>query len=75
MQNEKIATCKSATWNSAIHKKSATRKKCKMKRLLHRKVKHGNGAVWKKCKMNRVQHEKYKLPQWNMEKVHKNSAL
>ena len=54
MQNEKIATCKSATWNSAIHKKSATRKKCKMKRLLHRKVKHRNGAIWKKCNMKNI---------------------
>ena len=26
MQNEKIATSKNGTWNSAIHKKSATRK-------------------------------------------------
>ena len=37
MQNKNIATCKSARWDSAIHKKSATRKKCKMKRLLHKK--------------------------------------
>ena len=32
MQNENIAACKSATWNSAIHKKSATRKKSNMKK-------------------------------------------
>ena len=70
MLNENISTCKIAIWNSAIHKKSATQKKCNMKRLLHKKVQHGNGAIWKKCKM-----KKYKLSQWNTEKVHKNSAL
>ena len=54
MQNEKIAACKSATWNSAIHKKSATRKKCNMRRLLPKKVQHENGAV----AIKKVQHEK-----------------
>ena len=54
MQNENIAACKSATWNSAIHKKSATRKKCNMRRLLPKKVQHENGAV----AIKKVQHEK-----------------
>ena len=31
---------------------------CYMKRLLHKKVQHGNGAVWKKCNMQRMQDEK-----------------
>ena len=50
-------------YSSAIHKKTATREKCNMKRLLHKKVQHGNGAVWKKCNM-----KKFKLPQWNTER-------
>ena len=33
-------------------------KKCNIKRLLHKKVQHGNGEVWKKCNMEKVQHEK-----------------
>ena len=45
MQNENIATCKSATWNSTIHKMSASRKKYNMRRLLHKKVQHENGSV------------------------------
>ena len=38
VQNENIVTCKSATWNKAIHKKSASQKKCNMKTLLHKKL-------------------------------------
>ena len=53
MQNGNLATCKSATWNRAIPKRSATRK-CIVKRLLHRKMPHGNGTVWKNCNMKRV---------------------
>ena len=70
MQNENIATCKSTTWNSTTYErlldeKSGTWNWCSIKKLWHEK-----NAKWKK-----VQQEKYKLPQWNKEKVHKNSAL
>ena len=58
MWKENIATCKSATWNKAIHKNSATQKECNKKILLHKKVQHGNGEVWKKCNMKKMQHEK-----------------
>ena len=71
MKNENIATCKSATWNIAIHKKVQHEKKSNTKRLLHKKVQHGNGAIWKNCNTKLI----FKLPQWNTEKVHKNSAL
>ena len=61
MQNKNIATCDSAAWNSAIQKKSATRKNVKtfyMKRwLLHKKINMKN-AVWKDCNMKKAQLEK-----------------
>ena len=78
MQNGNIATCKSAT-HEIMHyiKRVLQEKNCNMKRwVLHKEVQHGNGTVWKKCNMQKVQHEKmYKLPQWNSEKMHKNSIL
>ena len=43
------------------------------KKVQHEKIftqKSANNAVWEKFNM-----KKYKLPQWNTEKVHKNSAL
>ena len=62
MSNENIATCRGATRNSAVHKKSATQKKCNMKWLLHKKynmemVQYEKSATWKKCNIKRVQHE------------------
>ena len=45
MLNENIATCKSPTGNVQYVKRVQHEKKCNMKRLLHRKVQHGNGAV------------------------------
>ena len=76
MQNENIATCKSATGNRAIHKKSATRKKSATwkdyytKKCNKEMMQYEKSVTWKVCNM-----KKYKLPLWNMEKVHKNSAL
>ena len=69
MQNENIATCKNATWNRSIHKKSATRKSatlkyyytknCNMEIVQYKKVQHQRSATWKTCNM-----KKYKFPQW-----------
>ena len=55
IQNENIATCKSATWNSAIHKKISTRKK-----VQHEKITTQKSATWKWCSMEKVQQEKSK---------------
>ena len=41
MQNENIATCQSATWNSAIHKESATWKK-----VQHETINTQKNATW-----------------------------
>ena len=49
MQNENVATCKSATWNSAIHIKSATRKK-----VHHEKIVTQKSGAWKKYNMKKV---------------------
>ena len=60
--NKNIATWKSATWNSAIHKKSTTRKMWYMKKLLHKhctkKEVFHQGFLQKKNSMKIVQHEK-----------------
>ena len=54
MQNGNIATCKSATWNNALHKNSATREK-----LQHEKMSTTQkSATWRWCSMKKVQHEK-----------------
>ena len=45
MKIENIATCKSAIWNSAMHKKIVTRKK----------IQHETCAIWRKCNMEKVQ--------------------
>ena len=45
IQNDNTATCKNATWNSAKHKKSATRKEVLYEKITPQKVQHGNGAV------------------------------
>ena len=42
MQNENTSNCKSATLNSAIHKKSATRQK-----VQHEKITARQNATWK----------------------------
>ena len=51
-----------------------------IKRVQHEKNATQKYASWKSDSMKKVQHEKKatgekKLPQWNTEKVHKNSAL
>ena len=53
MQNENVAMCKSATWNSAIHIKSATRKK-----VQHKKIVTQKSGAWKWRSMKKVQYEK-----------------
>ena len=53
MQNENTATCKRATWNRAIHKKSTTREK-----MQHEKITTQKSATWKWCSMKKKQHEK-----------------
>ena len=53
MQNKNIATCKSAPWNSAIHKNSARRKK-----VQHGKIPTQISETWKWCSMKKVRHEK-----------------
>ena len=53
MQNENTAACKSATWNSAIHKKSATRKK-----VQHEKITLQKSVTWHWCSLQNVQDEK-----------------
>ena len=52
MQNENIATYISATWNGTINKKSATRKKYKIKI-----VQYEQSATWKWYSIRKVQHE------------------
>ena len=86
MSNENIATCRGATRNSAVHKKSATQKNatwkdyytksatwkwCNMK-----KVQHEKSATWKKCNTKKVQHEKSATwKECNMKKMqHEKSA-
>ena len=51
-----------------------------IKRVQHEKNATQKCASWKSDSMKKVQHEKKatgekKLPQWNTEKMHKNSAL
>ena len=40
------------------HEKSATWKKCNMKKVQHGKVQHENSATWKQCNMKKEQHWK-----------------
>ena len=59
MQNENIAMCKSATWNRAIHKKSATRKESAawkdyyIKECNMEMVQYEKSATWKECNMKK----------------------
>ena len=57
------------------HEKSAKWKDYYTEKWNIEMVRYEKSATWIECNMKKVQHEKYKLPQWNMEKVHKNSAL
>ena len=71
IQNENIATCKSATWNSAIHKKISTRKK-----VQHEKITTQKSATWKWCSMEKVQQEKSKKgTKCNMKKKNCHSEI
>ena len=83
-RNGKSATWKKCNWKKLQHAKGEKREEYKTEKLQRVKVQHGkkvqhekiftqksvNNAVWEKFNM-----KKYKLPQWNTEKVHKNSAL
>ena len=51
MQNENIGTCKSATWNRAIPKTNATRKK-----VYHENINIQKSSTW--CSVEMVQCEK-----------------
>ena len=63
MQNGNIETCKSPTWNIAIHKKSATRKDCYTKRCNMEMAQYEKSGTCKKCNIKKCEIEKYKLPQ------------
>ena len=58
------------------HEKNGTWQDCKMKKEQHEKSitrknkQNEKNATWKKCFL-----KKCKLPQWDTEKVYKNSAL
>ena len=86
MQNENIATWKSATWNSFIYEKDTKWKSYNMKKVQLGKSQTQKSEIWKWCSMNKLQHKKvpyeesatwkkHKMPEWYMEKEHKNIAL
>ena len=56
MQNKNFSMYKSATWNSATHKKSA-----KQEIVQHEKFTAQNSATWKWRITKKVQHEKTKM--------------
>ena len=64
MQNKNFSMCKSATWNSAIHKKSA-----KQKIVQHEKFTAQNSATWKWRITKKVQHEKSATRRVQHEKI------
>ena len=56
MLNENIATCKSVTWNRAIHKKCATQTKAQKEKITTQK-----SATWKERNLKKVQDEIIKI--------------
>ena len=61
MQVENTGTCKNRTWNSAIHKKNATRKDYQTKKCNMKIMQEEKSAAWKDFNMKKVQHEKIQI--------------
>ena len=63
MQTENIATCNSATWNGALHKKSTTEKSATWRDYYTKKcylemVQYEKSGTWKERNVKKVQYEK-----------------